>query len=147
MFERRKDVFDIRVRGAEGAIRGFWTVVVHCIPCALHGDAVPVFKGGSLCVVTGCPLLGSGTSIDVTVLMLCYWSHMQNTRPDELDCDTEDTMWKYIDWDLNTLFTTVCTRRWMQHASLGQWAVLRARSKANHWQVVSFWYLGLSKEI
>ena len=79
MFERRKDVFDIRVRGPEGAIRGLWTEAVRCIPYALHGDAVPVLKGKSLCVVSGCPLVGSGTSIDVKMLMLCYWSHMQNT--------------------------------------------------------------------
>ena len=45
MFERRKDIFDIRVRGPHGAIRDFWTEMAHCIPCALHGDAVPMFKG------------------------------------------------------------------------------------------------------
>ena len=48
MFERRKDIFDIRVRGPQGAIRDFWTEVVHCIPYALHGDAVPMFKGNKV---------------------------------------------------------------------------------------------------
>ena len=86
MFEQRKNIFDIRVRGPEGAIGDFWTEVSitdpkwfawprllslrpmrrpHCTPYALHGDAVPVFKGKSLYVVSACSILGSGTSIDV----------------------------------------------------------------------------------
>ena len=93
----------------------------HCTPYALHGDAVPVLKGKSLYVVTGCSLLGSGTSIDVKMLRACYWSHMKNKSPENLGCDTEDKVWKYIQWDLETLFS----------------------GKANHWQVVSFSYLGL----
>ena len=48
MFERRKDIFDIRVRGPQGAIRNVWTEVVHCTPYALHGDAVPMFKGNKV---------------------------------------------------------------------------------------------------
>ena len=48
MFERRKDIFDIRVRGPEGAMRGFWTEAAHCIPCAVHGDAVSMFKGNKV---------------------------------------------------------------------------------------------------
>ena len=52
-------------------------------------------------------LSGSGTSIDVKMLMTCYWSHMKNKSPENLDGDTEDEVWKYIQWDLETLFSGI----------------------------------------
>ena len=72
----------------------------HCIPLALHGDGVPVFKGKSLYVICGVSLLGIGTSIDVKMIITCYWSHLKNKDQHNLDLDTEDTVWKYIQWDL-----------------------------------------------
>ena len=81
MFERRKDIFDIRVRGPHGAIRESWTEVVHCIPYALHGDAVPVLKGKKQLCGQWFFLLGGGTSIDVNMLMACYWSRVKKQKP------------------------------------------------------------------
>ena len=52
-------------------------------------------------------LSGSGTSIDVKMLMTCYWSHMKNKSPENLDGDTEDEVWKYIQWDLETLLSGI----------------------------------------
>ena len=50
----------------------------HCIPLALHGDGVPVFKGKSLYVISGVSLLGIGTSIDVKILITRYWYHLKS---------------------------------------------------------------------
>ena len=48
MFERRKGILDIRVRGPHGGYQRLWTEVVHCVPYDLHGDAVPMFKGNKV---------------------------------------------------------------------------------------------------
>ena len=63
----------------------------------------------SIYVVTGCSLLGSGTSIDVNMLRTCYWTHMKYKGPDDLDCDTEDEVWKYIQ-GIWTPGSVVCAR-------------------------------------
>jgi len=52
-------------------------------------------------------LSGSGTSIDVKMLMTCYWSHMKNKSPENLGGATEDEVWKYIQWDLETLLSGI----------------------------------------
>ena len=145
MFEQRKDILGIRMRGQEGAMRYLWTEVnitgpqwfawsrlsslrpvSHCIPYDLHGYVVPVLKGTSLYVVTGCSLLGSGTSIEVNMLRTCYWTHMKYKGPDDLGCDAEDEVWKYI----QGIWTPG------QRYAPGQRAVLIARPRADHWQVV-----------
>ena len=54
------------------------------------------------------PFLGIGTSIVVKMLLACYWSHLQDNQDlRNLSLDTEDTMWKYIQWDLEACFSGV----------------------------------------
>ena len=61
---------------------------------------------------------------------------MKYKGPDDLGCDAEDEVWKYI----QGIWTPG------QRYAPGQRAVLIARPKADHWQVVFLGYLGLSKE-
>ena len=161
MFEQRKDIFDIRVRGPE---RDFWAQLSitdpkwlawsrllslrpmsHCIPY-LHGDAVPMLKGNKVSMWSVVVfLLGRGTSIDVNMLMTCYWSHVENTRPENLDCDAKDKVWKYIPWDLETLPSGIHP---VLDATGLPWPVCSAESKVQGQPLAGgyFLYLGLSKE-
>ena len=127
-YEHHRNAFVQRFVGLDDAIVNFWRGVepedpkllawapflaqklnyrTHCIPLALHGDGVPVFKGKSLYVISGLSLLGTGTSIDVKMILTCYWSHFKNKDQHNLDLDTEDTVWKYIQWDLEVCFSGV----------------------------------------
>jgi hypothetical protein len=127
MFDQRKEIFDIRVTGPDGGIKDFWTEVnttdpkwlawssllnlrpmfqSYCIPYALHGDAVPVFKGKSLYVLSACFVLGSGSSIDVKMLMTCYWSHMKKTKALMTWTATQKIRCgRYAQWDMETLLS------------------------------------------
>ena len=64
-------------------------------------------KAKSLYVISGVSLLGIGTSIDVKMIITRYWSHLKNKDQHKLDSDTEDTVWKYIQWDLEACFSGV----------------------------------------
>jgi hypothetical protein len=91
--EHHRNAFVQRFVGLDDAIVNFWRGVepedpkllawapvlaqkpnyrTHCIPLALHGDGVPVFKGKSLYVISAVSLLGIGTSIDVKMILTCY---------------------------------------------------------------------------
>ena len=118
--------FGRRFAGPPGAIAGFWSQVKatdpkwlawqhalevkpafrsHCVPLALHGDGVPVFKGKSLYIVSGASLLASGPSIDQKLLITCYWGHLANKDKANKTLDTEDQVWRYIQWDLLALWS------------------------------------------
>ena len=81
----------------------------HCIPSALNGDGVPTIKGKSLYVISAVSLLGIGTNFDVQMILTCYWSHLNKKNKDlhDLDLDTEDIVWKHIQWDLEAWFSGV----------------------------------------
>ena len=79
----------------------------HCIPLALHGDVVPVIKGKSLYVISGVSLLVIGTSIDLKMSLTYYWSYFKNKDQHNLILDTEETVWQYIQWDLEASFSGV----------------------------------------
>ena len=146
MFERRKDIFDIRVRGPQG---GYQRLLdgggpLHTV-CSARRRSVNVQRKQSLHVVSGCFLLGRGTSIDVNMLMTCYWSHVKNTRPENLDCDAKNKVWKYIPWDLKTLSSGIHP---VLDATGLPWPVCSAESKVQGQPLAGgyFLYLGLSKE-
>ena len=76
--------------------------LLHAVPFALHGDGVPVFKGKSLEVTSANSLLGRGSTLDLKLLMGCYWHQCRSKGPGQ---DTEDTMWHVYQWDLNALWS------------------------------------------
>ena len=64
---------------------------------------MPAFKGKSLYVISVVSLLGIGTSIffrENAPLMLLVSFEQKNKDLHNLDLGTEDTVWKYIQWDL-----------------------------------------------
>ena len=107
--------------GGEDAIERFWAAVqpedpkwqhwrgtladrelLLAVPFALHGDGVPVFKGKSLEVMSANSLLGRGSTLDLKLLMGCYWHQCCSKAPGQ---DTEDAMWQVYHWDINALFS------------------------------------------
>ena len=79
------------------------------------------------------------------MLMTCYWSHVKNTRPENLDCDAKNKVWKYIPWDLKTLSSGIHP---VLDATGLPWPVCSAESKVQGQPLAGgyFLYLGLSKE-
>ena len=59
-----------------------------------------MFKIESLYVISAVSLLEIGTSIDVNMLLTCYWSHLKTQGLANYFLWTQRTMWKYIHWDL-----------------------------------------------
>lgn len=128
MCQNTPAVFEERVTGGTGELRQFWDTVSssndprwklwgpilqkranwkdRCVPLALHGDGVPVFKGKSMNVLSANSLLGRGSTLDIKVMMCCYWSHLRH-KSQTAEMDTEQAMWKYIMWDLNATFSGV----------------------------------------
>ena len=107
--------------GGEDDVEGFWDSLqqedpkwqawkgalsdrelAFAVPFALHGDGVPVFKGKSLEVTSANSLLGKGSTLDLKLLMGCYWSQCASKPPGP---DTEDAMWKVYHWDIVTLWS------------------------------------------
>ena len=81
---------------------------LHVIGIAWSG--VPVFKEQKPPCHQWCLLVGLfGTNIDVKMLLACYWSNLKSKGFHNLDLDTEDTMWKHIQWDLEACFNGVHT--------------------------------------
>lgn len=117
--------FEARVSGGPGAVTEFWGSVSgldprwqswqpwltprrdfkeKCIPFALHGDGVPVFKGKSLNVISANSILGAGSTLDFKFYITSYWSALRSKAEGN---DTEDKLWEHILWDLNALWTGV----------------------------------------
>ena len=125
MCQKTPTVFEERVTGGTGELRNFWDAVSSsndprwklwgpilqkranwkdlCIPLALRGDGVPVFKGKSMNVLSANSLLGRGSTLDIKVMTCCYWSHLRH-KSETADMDTEQAMWKFIMWDLKAIF-------------------------------------------
>ena len=118
--------FEARVTGPPSALQDFWNTVkpqdpkfvawqgalqqrpeykTKCIPLALHGDGVPVFKGKSMYIVSANSLLGTGCSMDQKFFMCGYWGHLLNKNKVDKTLDTEDNVWRYIQWDLEALWS------------------------------------------
>lgn len=115
--------------GEEGALEKFWDSLqcddprLHayrtklaqnpdhrrtCVPLALHGDGVPVFRGGkSLYVVSATSLLASGGSVDQKFIIATYWSHLLAKNKNDGEKDTERKVWEFILWDLDVLWSGV----------------------------------------
>lgn len=108
--------------------------MARCVPFALHGDGVPVFKHKSLEVLSANALLGTGSSKQVKVLLFVYWAHLRAktpwTRrrplPAQQHVDTEESLWVAVRWDLEALFSGVhpgtdwCGRPWPVHSTEAQ---------------------------
>lgn len=75
------------------------------VPLALHGDAVPVFRGKSKYIVSATSLLGKGWSLDQKFLITGYWAHLLAKNSGNKDMDTEHQVWRFIQWDLNALWS------------------------------------------
>ena len=112
------------VSGPEGAVPAFWAGgrphdprwsgwsrflqgrdLDHCIPLALHGDGVPVFKiggGKSVEVLSACSLVSRGSDIEIKFLMHCYWGQAR-CKEAEHGSDTEHCLWEAVAWDLTAL--------------------------------------------
>ena len=124
MFKHFPDEWALRFTGGAGAVSEFWNNVREddpkweawqgdlalrdyknkCIPLALHGDGVPVFKGKSLHIVSVNSLLATGSSMDQKFYVSGYWEHLANRDRDNLADDTEDCLWRCVQWDLETLW-------------------------------------------
>ena len=117
--------FETRIIGAPGQLQQFWANVKEedprwiawsealrargdyqskCFPVAFHGDGVPVFNKKSMYIVSVNSLLGTGNSMDQKFFMCGYWGHLLNKSIANKTLDTEDNVWKYIQWDIETMW-------------------------------------------
>ena len=122
MYEHWPAEFAKRVSGPPGALEEFWSQVKeqdpvfqswkphldkrrnwqqHCLPFALHGDGVPVFRDRSLNVWSANFLLGVGNSVDTKFLLTCYWEALRAVGAEN---DTENVLWHYLLWDFEALW-------------------------------------------
>ena len=69
---------------------------------------------------------------------------MENPTPENLDGDAEDEVWKYIQWDLETLFRGIHP---LLDATSQPWPMCSAESNVQGQPLAGcFLYLGLSTE-
>jgi len=66
---------------------------------------VPVFKGKSMYSVSVNSLLGYGGSLDQKFFLCGYWGHLLNKGKNDKTLDTEDNVWRYIQWDIECLWS------------------------------------------
>jgi len=77
-----------------------------CVPLALHGDGVPVFKGGkSMYIVSATSLMASGSNVDQKLLIASDWSHMLAKSNMDTGKDTVANAWKVVRWDMDALWS------------------------------------------
>ena len=128
MWEHWQSEFQLRLVGEDGAVEAFWNNISpqdprwatwhpflqkragykqKCLPLALHGDGVPVFRKKSLNVVSVNSLLGTGSSLDTKLLLASYWDALRNRSPALPQEDTEQVLWDYIVWDLKAVWEGV----------------------------------------